>query len=56
MKKTRKKKVDFWITQKVRKPVVVKFKRSDGSVAKFKATKIVKKPKKISFLAKRKKK
>jgi hypothetical protein len=50
-----KKKVSFWATKKVRKPVIVKFKRLDGSIAKFKATKIVKKPTKVTFYAKKKK-
>ncbi len=49
-----KKKVSFWATKPVRKPVIVKFRRSDGSVAKFKATKIVRKPTKVSFYAKKK--
>lgn len=50
-----KKKVSFWTTKKVRKPVIVTFKRSDGSTAQFKATKIVKKPTKVEFYAKRRK-
>ncbi len=52
----RKKKVSFWATEKVRKPVIVKFRRSDGSFAKFKATKIITKPKKVTFKARNKKK
>jgi len=51
----RKKKVSFWATKSTRKPVIVKFRRSDGSIAKFRATKIVKKPKKVTFYARRKK-
>ena len=50
----RKKKVSFWATKPVRKSVIVKFRRSDGSVAKFKATKIVRKPTKVSFYARKK--
>lgn len=51
----RKKRISFWATKKVKKPVIVKFRRSDGSVARFKATKIIKKPKKVTFYARRKK-
>ncbi len=51
----KKKKITFWKTESVKKPIVVKFKRSDGSIAKFKAIKIIKKPKKVIFYAKRKK-
>jgi len=50
----KRKKVSFWATKPVRKPVIVKFRRFDGSVAKFKATKIVRKPTKVSFYAKKK--
>ena len=50
----RKKKVSFWATKPVKKPVVVKFRRADGSIAKFKATKIVRTPTKVSFYAKKK--
>ncbi len=50
------KKVSFWVTKEVRKPVIVKFKRSDGSIAQFKATKIVKKHTKVEINAKRRKK
>lgn len=39
----------YWITKKTRKPVIIKFRRKDGSIAKFRATKIVKKPQKIVF-------
>ncbi|MBT6690292.1 hypothetical protein HN903_03210 [archaeon] len=37
----------YWITKKVRKPVVIKFRRKDGTIAEFKATRIVKKPVKV---------
>ena len=50
----RRKRVSFWATKPVRKPVIVKFRRPDGSVAKFKATKIVRKPTEVSFHAKKK--
>ena len=50
-----KKNVSFWVTKKIRKPIVVKFKRSDGSIAKFNATKIITKPKKITFKSRSKK-
>ncbi len=50
----RKRKISFNATKKVKKPVIVKFRRSDGSIAKFKAMKIVKKPKKVKFSARRK--
>ncbi len=39
----------YWITKKIRKPVIIQFRRKDGSIAKFKATKIIKKPQKIVF-------
>lgn len=45
--------VSFWATKKIRKPVTVKFRRSDGSIAKFKATKIIKKPVKVNFYARK---
>ncbi len=47
------KRVSFWATKKVRKPVIVQFRRSDGSIARFPATKIVKRPQKINFFARR---
>jgi hypothetical protein len=47
------KKVSFWATKYVRKPTIVSFRRSDGSIAKFRATKIVAKPEKVTFYAKR---
>jgi len=45
------KKVSFWATKKIRKPVVVQFRRSDGSIARFKATKIIRKPTKVTFFS-----
>jgi len=51
----KRKRVSFYAKKPVKKPVVVKFRRSDGSIAKFKATKIVRKPTKVTFLAKKKK-
>lgn len=40
--------------KKGRKNIIVKFRNSDGSVTKFKATKIIRKPTKISFNFKKK--
>jgi len=51
----KKKKIIFWAMKEVKEPVIVKFRRADGSIAKFKATKIIREPTKISFLAKKKK-
>lgn len=48
------KKVSFWATKRIAKPVTVNFRRSDGSIARFKATKIIQKPIKISFYTRRK--
>jgi len=45
--------ISFWATKKVKKPTIVKFRRSDGTIAKFKATKIVKKPVKVTFYSTR---
>ena len=39
--------VSFWATRYVRRPTVVRFRRADGSIARFRATKIVAKPKKV---------
>ena len=47
--------ISFWATKRVRKPVVVRFRRSDGSVARFKATKITRKPVRVSFFSRRRK-
>ena len=47
-------KVSFWARKKVSKPVVVKFQRSDGSYARFEATKIVQKPVKVTFYSRKK--
>ena len=44
----------FWATKKIRKPTIVRFKKWDGSVVKFRATKIIRKPVKISFYTRRK--
>lgn len=48
------KKVSFWAKKYVRKPTTVRFRRSDGSIATFRATKIVPKYKRVTFYAKRK--
>ena len=51
----KRKRISFRATKIIKKPVVVKFRRADGSIARFKATKAVRKPVRVSFLAKRKK-
>jgi len=48
------KRVSFWATKSTRKPVIVQFRRSDGSIARFRATKIIKKPQKVVFYARKK--
>lgn len=50
------KKVSFWATKKIKKPTVVRFRKSDGTIVKFKATKITKKPVKVTFYSKRRRK
>ncbi len=47
------KKVSFWATKYVRRPTTVRFRRSDGSIARFRATKIIPKIKKVTFYARR---
>ena len=47
------KRISFWARKKVREPVIVRFERSDGSIAKFEATKIVQKPVKVTFRSRR---
>ena len=51
----RRKKVSFKATKIIKKLVIVKFRRADGSVAKFKATKAIRVPTNVTFYAKRKK-
>ena len=51
----RKKRISFWATKKIKKPTVVRFRRSDGTIAKFKATKTIKKPVKVTFYTNKKK-
>jgi len=46
--------VSFWATKKIKKPTVVRFRRSDGTIAKFKATKTIKKPVKVTFYTNKK--
>jgi hypothetical protein len=46
--------ISFWATKKIAKPTVVRFRRADGSVAKFRATKIIKKPVKVTFYSTKK--
>jgi len=48
--------VSFWATKKVARPTTVRFRRADGSVAEFNATKIVKQPVKVSFYSTRRRK
>ena len=48
------KRVSFVANKDIRKPVIVRFRRSDGSVANFRATKIITKPRKVTFYARRK--
>ena len=38
----------------IKKPTIVRFRKSDGTIAKFKATKIVQKPEKVNFNFKKK--
>lgn len=47
------KRVSFWATKTIKKPTIVKFRRSDGSIARFKATKTIKKPVKVTFYSRR---
>lgn len=48
------KRVSFWATKKIKKPTVVRFRRSDGTLVKFKATKTIKKPVKVTFYSNKK--
>ncbi len=48
--------VSFWAKKKIKKPTVVRFRRSDGTLVKFKATKIIKKPVKVTFYTTKKRK
>lgn len=50
-----KKRVSFWATKKVPRQVNVRFRRADGEIVSFKAIKNVPIQKKVSFLAKKKK-
>ena len=52
MAASRRHRVTFKATKKVKKPTKVKFKTKDGEVVSFKAKKPVKKRVKVSFLAK----
>jgi hypothetical protein len=45
----------FCGTKKVKKPITVSFTPSDGSIVRFRATKIINKPTKIKFYPKKKK-
>lgn len=55
-KKAKKKKVSFWATKIVKKPVKVSFRTYDGQKITFWATKAVEVPKKVTFFTKKKKK
>ena len=46
--------VSFWATKRTRKPTTVEFRRADGSVARFKATKIIARPQRVTFYARKK--
>jgi len=52
----RKKKVSFWATKVVKKPVKVTFHTYDGKRISFWATKAVEKRKKVTFYSKKKRK
>ena len=39
----------YLVVKEVRKPIVIRFRRKDGSVVEFKGTKIIRKPQKIVF-------
>jgi len=45
--------ISFWATKKIRKPTIVRFRKSDGTIAKFRATEIIKKPVKVTFYSRR---
>ena len=46
--------ISFWATRKIRKPTIVRFKRWDGTPVKFRATKIIKKPVRVTFYSTKK--
>ena len=37
----------YWIAREIRKPVVIRFRRKDGSIVEFRGTKIIRKPGKV---------
>lgn len=47
--------VSFWAKKRIRRPVYVEFERADGSIARFRASKIVTKPVKVIFYKRKKK-
>lgn len=51
----KRRRVSFRATKIVKKQVIVRFRRADGSIAKFRATKAIRRPTKVSFLVRRKK-
>ncbi len=52
--KTHKKKINFILKKGIKKEIVLTFKKSDGSIVKFKAVRIIKHPQKIIFKTRRK--
>lgn len=50
----KRKRVSFWVTKKVSKPVRVRFVDKHGELVSFKATKKVSKPIKVTFYVKKK--
>jgi len=51
----RRKRVSFWANKKVPKKINVRFRRADGKIVSFKAIKKIPVRKKVSFLAKKRK-
>jgi hypothetical protein len=47
--------IDLWKNKKITKPVIVKFKRHDGTIAKIKAMKTMTEPTKINYVKRSKK-
>jgi len=45
--------ISFWATKKIAKPTIVRFRRSDGTIARFRATKTISKPVKVTFYSTR---
>ena len=47
--------VSFWAIKPKRKVVTIRFRRSDGSIARFRATKIIRRPIKVTFYSRKRK-